>query len=162
MDEKELQKPAENNLKNLFGPSILQNSQSLQPFDTQNLKPDSLKLVYFSAYWSVPCRAFTHLLEKFYKEINQTSKMVDVLFVSLDHNKTIFEGYFKTMDWMALPYESQDEKSSLLKMFQISGVPSLCLITSSGKLVSNKCREDLNNNKNNFMNCIEVWKSKSE
>ena len=162
MDEKVIQKPNENNLKKLFGPTILQNSQTFQPLDTQNLNPDSLTLVYFSAYWSVPCRAFTQLLEKFYKEINLTSKMVDVIFVSLDHNKTIFEGYFKTMDWMALPYESQDEKSSLMKTFQISGVPNLCLINSSGMLLSNKCRDDLNNNKNNFLNCIEAWKSKME
>ena len=140
------------NPKNSFIQSIYQTSHSLQTIPFSSLNSETPLLVYFTAYWSVPCRVFTQLLDKFYKETNKDKeiKQIEVIFVSFDNNQTTYEDYYKTMDWMALPYDAKEEKKNLMDKYIITGIPSLCLIAHDGELIHNKCREDLNKHKTNL------------
>ena len=63
-------------------------------------------LLYFSAHWCPPCRAFTPLLRTFYESLPPGS--VKVVFVSRDHEKKEFDAYFQQEhgNWLATKFET--------------------------------------------------------
>ena len=98
------------------------------------------KLLYFSAHWCPPCRAFTPQLALFYQEVNSAAKQVEIIFVSADKSPDQFNEYFATMPWLSLPYEDRQRKQSLGSQFGIQGIPALVLLDNSGRALSTECR----------------------
>ncbi|KAL7149114.1 hypothetical protein ABFS83_05G017600 [Erythranthe nasuta] len=92
-------------------------------------------LLYFSANWCSPCRAFLPTLTKAYEEINKNNKRLEVIFISGDTDQKAFEDYFSEMPWLALPFGDK-RKESLSHWFKVAGIPTLVALGPTGKTVS--------------------------
>jgi len=89
---------------------------------------DKYLILYFSASWCPPCRMFTPTLSKAYTTLKSLRDDVEMVFVSSDRDEEIFNDYFKKMLFCALPFEFREAKSSLSKMFEVSGIPTLVML----------------------------------
>ena len=102
-------------------------------------------MLYFSAHWCGPCRAFTPQLCKAYETMKQEigEDKFELLFVSSDRDEGSFQEYYDSMNFAALPYEERAAKQQLSKMFGIRGIPSLLILGPSD---SEGNRELINDN----------------
>ncbi|KAM0853089.1 hypothetical protein ACQ4PT_051328 [Festuca glaucescens] len=92
-------------------------------------------LLYFSAKWCGPCRAFLPTLVDVYNKIKEKNSDFEIVFVSSDRDKDSFDDFFSGMPWLALPL-GDERKAYLSKMFKIRGIPSLVAIGPDGKTVN--------------------------
>ena len=102
--------------------------------------------IYFSAHWCPPCRGFTPQLVKVYNELQKSGKDFDIVFVSSDHSAEAMAGYMKDMKmpWKGLPY-GIDKKQFLKGKYSVRGIPTLVIVDSNGKTVSQNGRLDVMN-----------------
>jgi len=91
--------------------------------------------IYFSAHWCPPCRGFTPLLAKYYKD-DLRSKGLEIIFVSSDQTEGQFRSYYKEMPWLAVPYSRRDVQKKLNKKFKVQGIPSLVILDKSGEVIT--------------------------
>jgi nucleoredoxin len=96
-------------------------------------------LLYFSAHWCPPCRGFTPELAKYYKQ-HAENKNFEIVFVSSDRDQASFDEYFAEMPWKALPFDMRDKKNELSKKCKVNGIPSLCVFSPDGELITVKGR----------------------
>ncbi|MQL79582.1 hypothetical protein Taro_012007, partial [Colocasia esculenta] len=97
-------------------------------------------LLYFSAHWCPPCRAFLPKLIETYEEIKAKDSAFEVIFISSDEDQSSFDDFFASMPWLALPYGDK-RKKSLSRRFKIHGIPALVVIGPSGRTVTKEGRE---------------------
>ncbi|KAI3698482.1 hypothetical protein L2E82_42057 [Cichorium intybus] len=96
-------------------------------------------LLYFSAHWCPPCRAFTPKLVETYHEIKKKHEDFEVVFISSDRDKDSFVEYYDTMPWLALPFGDK-RKQSLSRLFKVNGIPLLAALGPTGKTVTTEAR----------------------
>ncbi|KAF7123899.1 hypothetical protein RHSIM_Rhsim12G0116700 [Rhododendron simsii] len=96
-------------------------------------------LLYFSAHWCPPCRAFTPKLVETYHQIKAKDDAFELIFISSDRDQTSFEEYFSQMPWLALPFED-DRKEYLDRIFKVQGIPTLVAIGPTGRTVTTEAR----------------------
>ena len=113
------------------------------PVTTGSLAEAEFVLLYFSAHWCPPCRAFTPRLALFYNEVNATRKQVEVVFISFDRDEAGFREYYGEMPWLTVPFGSKAVRESLAKRFGVSGIPMLALLKRDGSLALNSCKGDV-------------------
>ncbi len=91
-------------------------------------------LVYFSAHWCPPCRAFTPKLVEFYNA--NKSPNLDLIFVSSDESEAKQTEYMNetSMPWSAVQFS--EIKGSPLQPLCGPGIPCLVLLDAEGKVVS--------------------------
>lgn len=94
--------------------------------------------LYFSAHWCPPCRSFTPVLAEFYKAHPDD---FEVVFVSNDQDDAGFQGYFRTMPWLALPFDDEEQRDALSRRFQVKGIPALVILDPTGAVITVKGRE---------------------
>jgi len=92
-------------------------------------------LLYFSAAWCGPCRAFLPTLVEVYNKIKEKNSDFEIVFVSSDRDQGSFDDFFSGMPWLSLPL-GDERKAYLSKMFKIRGIPSLVAIGPTGKTVN--------------------------
>ncbi|KAF3963089.1 hypothetical protein ACB098_03G147300 [Castanea mollissima] len=97
-------------------------------------------LLYFSAHWCPPCRAFLPKLMDAYQKIKAKDDAFEVIFISSDRDQASFDEFFSGMPWLALPY-GDPRKASLSRTFKVHGIPLLVAIGPSGKTVTKEARE---------------------
>lgn len=97
-------------------------------------------LLYFSANWCPPCRAFLPRLIEFYHEVKAKDDDFEVVFISSDNDQTSFEEFFEGMPWLAFPFGDL-RKAHLARLFKVFGIPKLVVIGPSGKTISTEARE---------------------
>jgi len=104
-----------------------------QPVKPSKLAKSKHVLLYFSAHWCPPCRAFTPELVKFYKRHEKQG--MEVVFVSGDRSEAEQLNYMKeaNMPWIAVKYDSIGE--SQLKKFCGPGIPCLVVLDKRGSVV---------------------------
>lgn len=88
---------------------------------------DKYLMLYFSAHWCPPCRAFTPKLSKAYTELKKHRSDFELLFVSSDRDHAAFDEYFGSMSFCALPYEDRQAKAELSQRLQVKGIPTLMI-----------------------------------
>lgn len=116
-------------MEHLLGESLLLNTAEM--IKTADAFGDShIVALYFGAHWAPPCRLFTQKLKEFYNEVNNEYGHFSVVFISDDCSKEAFQRNYSSMTWMALPYEQQDTKLKLKKMFGINGIPHLHVVSA--------------------------------
>ncbi|XVE92417.1 hypothetical protein REPUB_Repub01dG0095200 [Reevesia pubescens] len=96
-------------------------------------------LLYFSAHWCPPCRAFTPKLVEAYKTIKAKDEAFEVVFISSDRDQSSFEEYYSEMPWLALPF-GDARKPLLSRKFNVRGIPMLITIGPTGKTVTKETR----------------------
>lgn len=109
---------------------------------TSDLAPRFL-LFYFSAHWCGPCKKFTPQLSLFYESCNSSSKQVEIVYISKDKSEDQFSKYFRTMPWLAVPFDNKDLRKNLSRQYSVSSIPTLILLNSTGEVKSRTCRNDV-------------------
>jgi nucleoredoxin len=99
--------------------------------------------LYFSAHWCPPCQRFTPMLAEWYSK-SLKAKGLEVVFVSSDRDQGAFDEYYKSMPWLALPFDS-DKKQSLDKKFKVQGIPTIILLDSDGSVLNKDGRGAISN-----------------
>ncbi|KAA8537478.1 hypothetical protein F0562_027086 [Nyssa sinensis] len=105
--------------------------------------------LYFSAQWCLPGVNFTPKLISIYQMIKQMllekgdHEDFEIVFVSSDRDQMMFDSFFSTMPWLALPYGDPNLKD-LTKHFDIQGIPSLVILGPDGKTVTKRGRNLIN------------------
>ncbi|KAL3694129.1 hypothetical protein R1sor_007780 [Riccia sorocarpa] len=89
--------------------------------------------IYFSAHWCPPCRNFTPILAKVYKQLKDEGKHFEIVFVSWDRSAEDFKEYFGQMPWLAIPFGDKGKKA-LEKVYSVEGIPNLVILDSDGKV----------------------------
>jgi thiol-disulfide isomerase/thioredoxin len=118
-----------------IGPEVI--NATGQRGQTSRLVEYDYVLLYFTAGWCAPCRAFTPQLIQYYNENRSLGKW-EVIVVSKDHSESEFQDYLRSakMPWAAIPYE-RVEPSGLSQRFQISGIPNFVVLDRTGNVVIN-------------------------
>jgi len=100
--------------------------------------------IYFSAHWCPPCRSFTPVLVKTYKELVAADKPFEIVFVSFDRNAGAMKGYMEEagMPWVAVPFESP-LRESLAEKYGVRGIPTLVVLDEKGNTVTKDARGDV-------------------
>lgn len=96
-------------------------------------------LLYFSAHWCPPCRAFLPKLIDAHHKIKAKDNAFEVVFISSDKDQASFDEFFAGMPWLALPF-GDSRKAFLSRKFKVSGIPMLVAIGSSGRTVTREAR----------------------
>lgn len=93
-----------------------------------------LYLLYFSASWCGPCRAFTPVLKDAYAASANSASgpTFDVIFVSSDRSQEEYDEYRATMPWKALPFAQTETRDFLKTILQISGIPRVVVLDATG------------------------------
>ena len=115
---------------------------------------NKIVLLYFSASWCGPCRSFTPQLEKFYKSVAKKEN-IEIILVTSDKTKDAMMKYMKKMPWLAIPF-GNPQIAKLKSEFKVSGIPSLIVLDSSGKLITPNGRKDV---VSLGVNAVNVWKT---
>lgn len=116
---------------------------------------DKYLMLYFSASWCPPCRAFTPTLSETYNKLKALRDDFELVFVSSDRDEDSFNEYYKKMAFCALPYEEREVKAALSKKFDVSGIPTLVML---GPMDENGERPLVNDNCRGFMESDEHLK----
>ena len=124
-----------------FGGELI--NASGKKFKTAEALKDKMVLVYFSASWCGPCRAFTPKLVDFYKKAIRQNEITVVL-VGWDKTADAMKTYMKKygMTWYAVPFGAP-EVAALNKELRVNGIPTLAVYEKDGRLLSGGARWDV-------------------
>ena len=110
-------------LGTLLPPQLL-DGDALVP-TSQALGDSEYVLLYASAHWCPPCRAFTPRLSA-WAAANAARLKAAVVFVSLDRDETAFRSYRAGMSWrLAVPWAQAQQ---VLPPLQVWGIPALLVV----------------------------------
>jgi len=106
------------------------------PSPPQTLRDAKRILVYFSASWCPPCRAFTPDLVTYYRS-HQGGTAFQLLFVSSDQSAGAMYDYMHNdaMPWWGVAYHSVSAKS-LVSSYAGPGIPCLVLLDGQGHVLA--------------------------
>ncbi len=93
-------------------------------------------LLYFSAHWCPPCRAFTPQLVNFYNQ-NKNANNFEIILISADRTPEAMRQYMSetAMPWPALSYDSP-AKQALGDELGVEGIPCLVMFNNKGAVIS--------------------------
>lgn len=92
--------------------------------------------LFFGAYWSPPCHAFTIQLADAYNNLKDTKgHCFEIVLVSTDRDLKEFNVNRTSMPWLAIPYEDRT-RHDLCRIFDIKKIPALVFIGPDGKVIS--------------------------
>ncbi|OVA19297.1 Protein kinase domain [Macleaya cordata] len=82
--------------------------------------------LFFTANWCRPCKAFTPQLVQLYNTLRRKdTKLLEIIFVSLDQDETGFKEHFKCMPWLAIPFDLVNGRQQLRDRYNVNRIPSL-------------------------------------
>jgi len=127
----------------LAGQQLLKKDESVVGADSA-LADKKLIGFYFSAHWCPPCRLFTPVLAEFYNDLTSNGEPFEIVFVSSDQSPEELMTYLKEShgDWLAVQHGTvlaQDLK----KRFQITGIPTLIIVSREGDIISKNGRSEV-------------------
>mmetsp|Transcript_3936 Transcript_3936/g.7507 ORF Transcript_3936/g.7507 Transcript_3936/m.7507 type:complete len:418 (-) Transcript_3936:522-1775(-) len=102
-------------------------SSGTATLDSSALK-DKYLMLYFSAHWCPPCKAFTPVLSKAYTKLKAERDDFELVFVSSDRSEEDFKEYFGEMTFCALPFEHRAAKQALSKKYDVQGIPRILML----------------------------------
>ncbi len=145
---------AQDSLADLFPQGLVDAKK--QTVSTDSLK-DKFVGIYFSAQWCPPCRNFTPKLVSFR---NANKDNFEVVFVSSDREESAKYKYMEDYDmaWPSMQWRSPAAEA-LKEKFEVSGIPSLIIISPSGRVITKNGRQDVENSPDG---ALATWKKAAE
>lgn len=121
----------------LAGDLVSLEGGQLKKFDNAALLSKKYLLVYYSAHWCGPCRAFTPELVSWYNSVSSQHDKFDIVFYSNDRSEDDMLTYMldTNMPWPALNYR-KTRQSNVLAKYAGSGIPDLVLLDDQGNVLS--------------------------
>ena len=120
-------------VEELFGTTpVLSKGGPVNPVDA--FKGAKLIGIYFSMHNCPPCRQFTPVFAELYKEINESEKVIEVIFLSGDKTQEEYDEYYGEMPWLALP-KGDSRLPPIAKKFEVRGVPRLIILKPDGTVL---------------------------
>ena len=120
-------------VEELFGTTpVISKAGPVNPVDA--FKGAKLIGIYFSMHNCPPCRQFTPVFAELYKELNETEKVIEVIFLSGDKTQEEYDEYYGEMPWLALP-KGDARLPPIAKKFEVRGVPRLIIIKPDGTVL---------------------------
>lgn len=106
-----------------------------EPADPRDYRGAKRTLLYFSASWCGPCKAFTPKLVEAYYTLRSAG--IQVVLANRDKTKEDMVNYMTAFShpWPGIAPELQEDKTVDFAEFQEEGIPSLALIEADGTLV---------------------------
>ena len=117
-------------MDSLTGQQLLGKDEKVVSADSV-LEDKKIIAFYFSAHWCPPCRLFTPILAEFYSDLVTTAgEPFEIVFVSSDKTPEDMMTYMKEShgDWLAVQHAT-NLAQQLKKKYEISGIPSLIVVT---------------------------------
>ena len=127
-------------MQGILGSSLQGKNGHVPTADLANVE---FVLLYFSAHWCGPCRGFTPKLDQFYQEVNADQHRLEIVFVSFDRDENAYRGYYEEMPWLSIPYTNAALREQLGKVFSVTGIPKLVLLSKDGQVAVDNCRMDV-------------------
>lgn len=120
---------AHRDLIEAIGPQLVNARDQRAP--TNRLAEYDYVMLYYTAGWCAPCRAFTPDLIQFYNE-NRSQGKWEIIVVSGDRSEQDFYGYLQSagMPWAAVPF-NRIQPSNLLQKYP-GGYPRLIVLDRDG------------------------------
>lgn len=117
-----------------IGQTLVNGNNQAVPSDT--LAERDYVLLYFSAAWCGPCRAFTPSLVEFHRR-NAERGNFEVVFVSSDRSAAEMSKYMRAdqMPFLAVPFD-RINATGLKKTYGGRGIPNLVIVDRDGEVVS--------------------------
>lgn len=97
--------------------------------------------VYFSASWCGPCRAFLPVLKSVYAKLRAEGKPFEFVWVSFDRDQASFDGYYKEMPWLAVPFSDRKRAMALASLWNVEGIPTLVMVSPDDKTLNTGARQ---------------------
>lgn len=126
-------------MENVFGDVLVSKSG---PVQTHSLNALPMVLIYASANWCPPCREFYPTLVQFYNAVNQSKKILEIIWLSRDRTEDDFNTTKKAMPWTAVPYNVRNI-NEILERYEIEVIPKLFLLNRDGSIAHAECRQDV-------------------
>lgn len=109
----------------------------------------SIKTVclYFSSELCIPSINFTRILRKLYYSSWSISN--DIVFISCGDDSDRFTSYSSGMPWKYVPFEYMDLREDLIKLYNVTGTPTLVVIDAiTGEVINAQGKDELLNDEN--------------
>ncbi|KAL8161099.1 hypothetical protein V2J09_012588 [Rumex salicifolius] len=88
--------------------------------------------LYFAANWCRPCKSVTSKLMQIYKALNKDGdQKLEIIFVSSDCDENEFREHFKSMPWLAVPFDTNLNRW-LSRRCSVDQIPSFVPLTMDG------------------------------
>lgn len=112
--------------------------------DYQIEKIEDIKLFgfYFGAGFCPPSLNFTKTLISFYKEMNITEKIIEIIYVPYDKDENQYKAHIENMPFLRYQFQEALVKE-LIQKFNITGIPKLLIFDNKGKLLSSNGRREV-------------------
>ncbi|KAJ7958635.1 Thioredoxin, nucleoredoxin [Quillaja saponaria] len=110
------------------GVEFLLSSEGKVPFSTCYGKTICL---LFSANWCRPCRTFIPQLVEYYDTLRKREKSLEIIFISFDRDENGFKEHFKSMPWLAIPFDVNLHRR-LIDRHRVDRIPSILPLYSDG------------------------------
>jgi nucleoredoxin len=132
----------------------LQTENGKSSIETESLDTVPIIALYFSANWCPPCKMFTEKLKSFYKEVNATTKRLEIIWVSGDEEEEEYEEYFEKMPWTAMPFEPENAREDVTEKFDIASIPQLIVLNKDGSVKTSQGKKEV---EDNGVSAFESW-----
>ena len=84
------------------------------------------------------------MLSQFYEEVNKDgAKNLQIVFVTSDKDDAAFQGYYETMPWTAVKFET--DRAPIKKQHGVKGIPMLSVFKADGTLIEANARVTVSN-----------------
>ena len=121
-------------------PSLLKGAQT---FPTEQLKNFQVVVLFYSASSTSMSAEVVSKLKSVYEEVNKSPNALEVVFVSCDHDVSLFTGFYDTMPWAAVPFEEKQKREQLLELYASRELPEIFVLKKSGGIGTKSGRSDL-------------------
>lgn len=126
-------------MENFLGYRFYCKSQPLEIFPLRNNK---LVCLYFGANWCAPSQVFLPKLKEFYEEVNLDDKVLEIVYVSRDDTREMYEIESAKMPWLIIPW-ADARHNNLVSQFNVRSIPKLIVLQKNGTVLTYDGKPDV-------------------